>query len=127
MTVGNHCKYSATAHMPSMAKNRITKDAARVARDFWPKVRRVLKRIPFAADLLAAYYCALDPATPTSAKAILLGALAYFIMPVDLVPDFIAMLGFTDDAAVLYIAIKRVRQYITPEHRERAQEYLEKI
>ena len=110
--------------MPPTAKQRMSKDAARVKRDFWPKVRRVLKRIPFAADLLAAYYCALDPATPTSAKAILLGALAYFIMPVDMVPDFIAVLGFTDDAAVLYMAIKRARQYITSEHRERARKFL---
>ncbi len=96
----------------------------RVRRDFWPKIRRVLGRVPFAAELVAAYYCALDPATPASAKAILLSALAYFIMPVDLVPDFIAALGFTDDAAVLYMAVNKVRQHIRPEHRERAKDFL---
>lgn len=107
-----------------MSKRRTKSNEVRVRKDFWPKIRRVLRRIPFAPDLLAAYYCALDPATPASAKAILLGALAYFIMPVDLVPDFIAALGFTDDAAVLYMAINKVRQYIRPEHRERAQHFL---
>ena len=71
-------------------------------------------------------YCALDPATRAAAKAILLSALAYFIMPVDLVPDFIAALGFTDDAAVLYMAVNKVRQYICPEHRQRARDFLDK-
>ncbi len=98
---------------------------AQVRQDFWPKVRRVLGRVPFASDLIAAYYCALDPATPAQAKIILLGALAYFIMPVDLVPDFVALMGFTDDAAVLLMAVNRVRQHIRPEHRQRAQAYLD--
>ncbi len=102
----------------------MSRDEAKVRKDFWPKLRRVLSRVPFAAELLAAYYCALDGKTPLSAKAVLLGALAYFIMPVDLVPDFIALLGFTDDAAVLFIALRQVRQHIRPEHRERARAYL---
>ena len=123
--IGNRCKCHRLTHMPNMVKQGITRDEAKVRRDFWPKVRRVLRRVPFAADLIAAYYCALDPATPVHAKAILLGALAYFIMPVDLVPDFIAMLGFTDDAAVLFMAINRVRQHIRPEHRCRAQDFLD--
>lgn len=97
---------------------------AKVRRDFWPKLRRVVRRIPFSGDLIAAYYCALDPATPAHVKAILLGALAYFIMPVDLIPDFVALFGFTDDAAVLLLAMNRVRQHIQPRHRQRAQEFL---
>jgi uncharacterized membrane protein YkvA (DUF1232 family) len=102
-----------------------TPNEAKVRQDFWPKVRRVLGRIPFASDLIAAYYCALDPATPAQAKVILLGALAYFIMPADLVPDFVALLGFTDDAAVLLMAVNRVQKYIQPEHRQRAQAFLD--
>ena len=123
--MGNRCKYRRLAHMPDMAKTAITRDEAKVRRDFWPKLRRVLGRLPFAAELIAAYYCALDPVTPVHAKAILLGALAYFIMPIDLVPDFIAALGFADDAAVLCIAINRVRQHIRPEHRQRARDFLD--
>ncbi|MDA1097768.1 MAG: YkvA family protein [Proteobacteria bacterium] len=99
-------------------------DEASVRRDFWPKIRRALGRIPFAEELIAAYYCTLDPATPAHAKAILLGALAYFIMPVDLVPDFAPLLGFTDDATVLFMAINRVRRHIRPEHLDRARAFL---
>ncbi len=107
-----------------MAKWRSGKNEARVRKDFWPKLRRVLRRIPFASELLAAYYCAMDPQTPLSAKAVLLGALAYFIVPVDMVPDFIALLGFTDDWAVLVMAIGQVQKHVRPEHRERAETYL---
>ena len=91
-----------------------------VRREFWAKLRRVLKYIPFSRDLVAAYYCALDPATPLRPKAVLLGALAYFILPFDAVPDFLLGAGFTDDAAVLAIAIKIVADHIRPEHREAA-------
>jgi uncharacterized membrane protein YkvA (DUF1232 family) len=115
-----------TAHMPHMNNDGKSSNEIRVRRDFWPKVRRVLGRIPFASELIAAYYCALDPATPAAAKAILLSALAYFIMPVDLLPDFIAALGVTDDAVVLYMAVNKVRQYICPEHRQRARDFLDK-
>ena len=113
--------------MAVMAKGKLTKDEARAAKKFWPKFRRVLGRIPFAGDLLAAYYCALDPKTPLRAKTILMAALAYFIMPVDMIPDFIALLGFTDDATVLFMALSQVRQHIWPEHRERARAYLTKV
>ncbi|HEX5314366.1 MAG TPA: YkvA family protein, partial [Gammaproteobacteria bacterium] len=80
--------------------------------------------IPFAEDLAAAYYCAADPATPTKVKGVLFAALAYFVMPFDAVPDFIAGLGFTDDAAVLAMAIGLVSRHITNEHRKRARRTL---
>ncbi|HRX35469.1 MAG TPA: YkvA family protein, partial [Aestuariivirga sp.] len=72
----------------------ITRNEASVKRDFFPKLKRVLANVPFAEDVVAAYYCAFDPATPAKAKGILLGALAYFIMPIDIIPDFIVGLGF---------------------------------
>ena len=110
--------------MPLMSKLGMKPKEIRVRQDFWPKIRRVLGRIPFAEGLLAAHYCAMDSETPAHVKAILLGALVYFIVPVDLVPDFIALLGFTDDAAVLFMAVNRVRRHIRPEHREKARAYL---
>ncbi|MDP6872151.1 MAG: YkvA family protein [Alphaproteobacteria bacterium] len=113
--------------MPDMSKLGMKPKEIRVRQDFWPKIRRVLGRVPFASELIAAYYCAIDPATPAHVKAILLGALAYFIVPVDMVPDFIVLLGFTDDAAVLFMAVNRVRRHIRPEHRERARDYLANI
>ena len=90
---------------------------AHVRRNFWGKLKRVIARIPFAEDLVAAYYCAMDSRTPTRVRATLLGALAYFIMPVDAIPDVIAGLGFSDDAAVLAMVIGLVSSHITPEHR----------
>lgn len=91
-----------------------------VRRRFWAKARRTLGRIPFTKDAVAAYYCAIDPATPRHVKAILMAALVYFIVPTDLVPDFIAGLGYSDDATVLLAALKSVRRHVTPDHREKA-------
>ncbi len=99
---------------------KLARDEARVRRGFWPKLRRVLGRLPFAEDLLAAYYCATDAETPTYVKAVLMGAVAYFVLPIDLLPDFIAVLGFTDDATVLFAALKAVERHLTEAHRDRA-------
>jgi uncharacterized membrane protein YkvA (DUF1232 family) len=92
----------------------------KVRAEFWDKFRRVAARIPFADDLVAAYCCALDPATPMKVRATLLGALAYFILPIDAIPDFLLGVGFTDDAAVLAAAISMVARHITPRHRAAA-------
>src|SRR3954468_565346 len=62
----------------------------RVARGFWPKLRRVAAHGPFAGDALAVWYCARDDDTPTTAKGMMLAALAYFVLPTDAIPDFIA-------------------------------------
>ena len=99
----------------------------RVRRDFWPKVKRYLARLPFAEDLIAAYYCALDPATPTRARALLFAALVYFILPGDLIPDFFAGVGFTDDLTVLMMAIGLVRIHLKDSHRAAARKALEAL
>lgn len=99
---------------------KFERDRARVEGGFWPKLRRIAAKVPFLQDLVAAYYCALDPKSPFQVRAVLMGALAYFVMPVDLVPDFIALFGFADDATVLYGAVKTVSKHITPVHREKA-------
>lgn len=91
---------------------------------FWLKVRRLIGRLPFTEDLLAAYFCAIDPTTPIRARAILFGALAYFVLPADAIPDFIAVLGFTDDAAVLAAAITTVGAYVKESHRQAARQAL---
>ncbi|MEZ5775946.1 MAG: YkvA family protein [Hyphomicrobiaceae bacterium] len=101
-------------------------DKERTVRErFWSKFRKVARRIPFAGDLVAAYYCAMDPGTPLRVRATLIGALAYFILPIDAIPDVIFGLGFTDDAAVLALAIKMVADHIKPEHRASARRALE--
>jgi uncharacterized membrane protein YkvA (DUF1232 family) len=83
-------------------------------------VKRVGAGLPFAEDLLAAYYCAFDRDTPLRVKAALLGALAYFVLPFDAIPDFLPVLGYSDDAAVLATAIRLVAAHIKPEHRAAA-------
>jgi uncharacterized membrane protein YkvA (DUF1232 family) len=107
--------------------DKLRRDRARVDSGFWDKLRRAIPRIPFLDEALAAYYCATDPATPMKAKAILYGALAYFILPIDIVPDFILWLGFTDDAAVLYAAIRTVRAHMTDTHRQKARAAIDRL
>ena len=106
------------------AGRRAAADEDRVRRRFWSKAKRVAARLPFAEDLLAAYFCAFDHATPLQVKAALIGALAYFVLPFDAVPDMLPILGYTDDAAVLATAIKLVAGHIRPEHRDAAREAL---
>lgn len=107
------------------AVNYLTSTQAEfVERDFWMKLRRLAGRLPFAGDLLTAYYTATDPLTPVRVRAILLGALAYFVVPADLIPDIVIGLGYTDDAAVLAAALKTLVGHIQPKHRTRAHETL---
>jgi len=106
---------------------RGTCEAERVRREFWQKARRVAARLPFAEDLLAAYYCAFDRATPVQVKAALVGALAYFVLPVDAMPDVLPFLGFTDDAAVLLTALRMVGAHMRPEHRDAARAALARM
>ena len=99
----------------------------RVQREFWTKAKRVAAGLPFAEDLLAAYYCALDRRTPLQVKAALLGALAYFVLPFDAVPDMLPLVGFTDDAAVLLAALRMVAGHMRAEHRDAARAALARI
>ncbi len=105
---------------------KLADDEGMVEEGIWRKVRETLGKIPFTEDAVAVYYCAVDRTTPLWVKAILMGALAYFIMPADVIPDFIAGLGYTDDAAVLIAAIKAIRDHLRPEHRDKARKFLEK-
>ena len=92
----------------------IERNEERVRAGFWAKMTRVAASIPFAADLLSAYYCTRDPKTPLKVRAVLLAALAYFVVPTDMIPDFLAGLGFTDDAAVLMAAIGLISAHLKP-------------
>src|SRR5215467_16356867 len=86
----------------------MARETARVRRAFWPKFRRFAARLPFAEDLVAAYFCAFDRDTPRHVQVALVGALAYFVLPFDFIPDMLPFIGFTDDAAVLATAIRLV-------------------
>src|SRR5437016_7926957 len=106
--------------------DRLAQDRESLRKRFWMKLKRVAARLPFTEDLLAAYYCAFDRQTPRHVQAALLGAIAYFILPFDFIPDMLPVLGFTDDAAVLATAIRLVASNITSEHREAARAALKR-
>jgi len=99
---------------------KLAREQAYVRRGFWTKLRRFAAGLPFAEDLLAAYYCAFDRDTPFAVKAALLGALAYFVLPFDAIPDIMPLLGFADDAAILATALRMVANHIRPAHRDAA-------
>ena len=105
---------------------KLARDQRTVEQGFWQKIRRTLGRIPFSEEAVAAYYCAVDAETPGYVRAVLLAALAYFVIPTDVIPDFIAGLGFTDDASVLLTAISAVGGNLKPRHRDQARAFLER-
>ncbi|MDO8295423.1 MAG: YkvA family protein [Caulobacter sp.] len=99
----------------------------RVARGFWPKMRRVAARVPFASEALSVWWCARDPATPAAAKGLMLAALAYFVLPTDAIPDILAGIGFTDDAAVFAALLAVAGRNIKPRHRAAARAWLDRL
>jgi uncharacterized membrane protein YkvA (DUF1232 family) len=114
------CHIGARPHPARFARHPPPLRGGGISRRFWAKLKRVGASLPFAEDLLAAYYCAFDRDTPVQVKAALLGALAYFVLPFDAIPDVLPVIGFTDDAAVLATAIRLVAGSITPAHRAAA-------
>lgn len=99
----------------------------RVARGFWPKIARTAARIPFAGQALSVWYAARDPETPAAAKGVMLGALAYFVMPADVIPDIFAAVGFTDDAAVIAALLATVGTHVRRRHRDQADRALARL
>jgi uncharacterized membrane protein YkvA (DUF1232 family) len=96
-----------------------------VEKSFWSKTKKVAGKIPFTKDAVAMYYCAVDAKTPLWAKGIAFGALAYFISPVDAIPDALIGLGFTDDAAVIAAGIRAIAGQVKEEHRQKAEAFFE--
>ena len=106
--------------------DRLAQDRDSVRHRFWIKLKKVAGQLPFTEDLLAGYYCAFDKRTPRHVQAALLGAIAYFILPFDFIPDMMPVLGFTDDAAILATVIRLVAGNITDDHREAARAALKR-
>jgi uncharacterized membrane protein YkvA (DUF1232 family) len=100
---------------------RLQEQERTVRQDFWTALKQFAGRLPFVEDLVAAYYCALDPATPMRVRGILLAALAYFIVRWRYRPLTWLWRGlaFTDDAAVL-TALFGLASHIKPVHRAAA-------
>src|SRR5437016_4678929 len=108
--------YKESVHLPAV----IARHARIVESRFWPKLLKLAGRIPFAEDLAAAYFCILDPATPGRVRGILLAALAWFVLPASLMPEFLIVLGFTDELAIMAIVVRMVRKHLKERHYVRA-------
>ena len=106
---------------------RIAADEANLRRKLWRRILAEAANLPFLEDILTAHYCAFDRKTPLYVKVILVGAIVYFVMPDDLIPDSLSLIGLADDAAVLGGAFKVVSSHIKPEHREAAQLMLARL
>lgn len=98
---------------------------SRVRKRFWPTARKALRHIPFMEDVVAAYYCAMDSTTPFRVRAALTGALAYFVLPIDAIPDVLTLVGFADDASVLLAVLALVGSHIKDTHKEQARAALQ--
>lgn len=95
---------------------------------FWKKIKRFASHMSSEAleKLFTLYYCFQDPNTPRKEKTIILGALGYFIMPFDAIPDLLPG-GWTDDLGVLALAIVKVTRSINDLHIQKAKERLNKM
>lgn len=80
---------------------------------FWNKVKKLGKKVLKPA--LQLYYVMKESSTPFDTKGLIIGALGYLILPIDLIPDFIPVAGYTDDLAALLAVVKMCKEHITPE------------
>ena len=101
------------------------RDQAAVRAGFVKAAKKHLGQIPGARQVVAMYFCMLDPATPAWVKGIVAASLAYFVLPFDAIPDFLPFVGLGDDASVLAAAFASVNSYITDDHREKARAWIE--
>ena len=113
---------------PVRAEDFVGTDEAkneRVAREgFVPKAKHFLRQIPMASEVVAMYFCMLDAQTPLWVKGTVAAALAYFVLPIDAIPDFIPVVGMADDVSVLTAALTAINAHITAEHRDKAREWM---
>jgi uncharacterized membrane protein YkvA (DUF1232 family) len=84
------------------------------------KAKRLAAKLPFIRHVIAMWSAMADPSVPLHVKARLVAALAYFVMPFDVVPDFLVGIGYVDDAAVIMATLRALRGFVTEEHYAKA-------
>jgi uncharacterized membrane protein YkvA (DUF1232 family) len=119
MTQGSEPFVARVIPLPVVAATQ-ARNARIVRRGFWDKLLSAAGYIPFAEDLAAAYFCVIDPKTPRRVRGVLLFALAWFVIPASVMPEFLIVLGLTDDAAIVALTIGMVRKHIKERHYVRA-------
>ena len=84
---------------------------------FWDKIKEVAKKIGLKTTsyALILYYVLQKKEVPFKDKMLITGCLGYFILPIDLIPDFIPIAGYTDDVAGMIFAIKKCMDYVDDE------------
>jgi len=89
---------------------------------FWEKLKKFASKAgkDLVEKALQLFYVVQDPNTPMQAKGIAVGALGYFILPVDLIPDLVPVAGYTDDASAIAAALAALAAHITPEIKDKA-------
>lgn len=94
---------------------------------FWKKLARhaVAAGRGTLEKALYLYYAAQNPGTPAWAKRVIYGALGYFILPLDAIPDLAPLIGYTDDLSVMAAALATVAFYITPQVKAQAHDKLD--
>lgn len=89
---------------------------------YWDKLKRIARKVgvKMVYYSLVLYEILVDKETPAKYRAVIAGALGYFILPTDLIPDFLPAVGFADDWAALLAAIVFVAKAVTPDVKARA-------
>jgi uncharacterized membrane protein YkvA (DUF1232 family) len=92
---------------------------------FLQKLKKFAGKIPFSRDLVALYYASKDPNVPIASKALILGGLAYFVSPIDAIPDVVVGLGYVDDATAVALILSILGSSITNQHKAAAEEFFD--
>ena len=93
---------------------------------FWEKIQNCAGSAgtDVVGKALTLYYCLIDQDTPAWSKAVIIGALGYFVVPLDAIPDLIPVIGYADDLGGLASALAMVAMHLKPEHEAKAKERL---
>ena len=96
---------------------------------FWKKLKHLASNVGSKVlyPALQLYFLLQAKNVPMKAKTLIVGALGYLILPVDMVPDFIPALGFTDDLSALMVALRTLNKYLTPDINARAKDQANKL
>lgn len=93
---------------------KVEEGAEYVEENLWTKVERIGKKISFAKDIKALYNYMTDPSVAWYRKSIVIGALVYFIMPIDSIPDLATLIGYLDDLGVITAVLKYLGSELIP-------------